>query len=64
MSGLGALAEVARAITALGAAQVDVIVVARGGGGPKSDLAAWESRPVAMAITGCPVAVDSARTRH
>jgi len=54
MSGPGAPAEVARAIAALGGAGVELIIVARGGGA-KSDLAPWESRQVAMAITGCPV---------
>ncbi len=56
MSGPSAPDQVARAIVALGAAAVELIVVARGGGA-KSDLAFAESRQVAMAITGCPVAV-------
>ena len=59
MSGPGAPAEVARAIDLLASAGVDVILIARGGGA-KSDLAAWESRPVALAITGCPVPVWTA----
>ena len=59
MSGPGAPAEVARAIALLGGAGVDVVLVARGGGA-KSDLAAWESRPVALAITACPVPVWTA----
>jgi exodeoxyribonuclease VII large subunit len=59
MSGPGAPAAVAHAIGALGGAGVELIVVARGGGA-KSDLAAWESRPVAMAITGCRVPVWTA----
>jgi len=59
MSGPGAPTEVARAIGALGGASVELIVVARGGGA-KSDLAAWESRPVALAITGCRVPVWTA----
>lgn len=59
MSGPNAPAEVARAIHGLAGAGVDVILIARGGGA-KSDLATWESRPVAMAITSCPVAVWTA----
>ena len=59
MSGPGAPAEVAEAIAALAAADVELIVVARGGGA-KSDLAAWESRSVAMAITGCRLPVWTA----
>lgn len=59
MSGPGAPAEVARAIGALAGAGVELIVVARGGGA-KSDLAAWDSRPVALAITGCRVPVWTA----
>ena len=59
MSGPGAPAEVARAIGLLGGAGVDVVLIARGGGA-KSDLAAWESRPVALAITACPVPVWTA----
>ena len=59
MSGPGAPAEVARAIGLLGGAGVDVVLIARGGGA-KSDLAAWESRPVALAITECPVPVWTA----
>jgi exodeoxyribonuclease VII large subunit len=59
MSGPAAPADVARAITALGGAGVELIVVARGGGA-KSDLAPWESREVAMAITGCGVPIWTA----
>ena len=53
MSGPAAPTEVARAIGRLAAADVDIVLVARGGGA-KSDLAAWESRAVALAITACP----------
>jgi exodeoxyribonuclease VII large subunit len=59
MSGPGAPDEVARAIELLGDAGVDVILIARGGGA-KSDLAAWESQPVALAITACAVPVWTA----
>ena len=59
MSGPAAPVEVARAIGLLAGAGVDVVLIARGGGA-KSDLAAWESRPVALAITGCPVPVWTA----
>ncbi len=40
-------------------AGVDVILIARGGGA-KSELAPWESRPVALAITACPVPIWTA----
>ena len=59
MSGPGAPAEVSRAIDLLAGAGVDIILIARGGG-PKSDLAPWESRPVALAITGCAVPIWTA----
>ena len=59
MSGPGAPAEVARAIGLLAGADVDIVLIARGGGA-KSDLAAWDSRPVALAITACPVPVWTA----
>lgn len=59
MSGPGAPEEVARAVELLGDAGVDVILIARGGGA-KSDLAAWESRPVALAIAACAVPVWTA----
>lgn len=59
MSGPAAPAEVARAIGLLADAGVDVVLIARGGGA-KSDLAPWESRPVALAITSCPVPVWTA----
>ena len=59
MSGPAAPAEVARAIGLLASASVDVVLIARGGGA-KSDLAAWDSRPVALAITACPVPVWTA----
>lgn len=59
MSGPAAAVEVARAITQLGGAGVELIIVARGGGA-KSDLAPWESRLVAMAIATCPVPVWTA----
>ena len=59
MSGPSAPAEVARAIGLLGGAGVDVVLIARGGGA-RSDLAAWDSRPVALAITACPVPVWTA----
>jgi exodeoxyribonuclease VII large subunit len=59
MSGPAAPAEVARAIGLLGGAGVDVVLIARGGGA-KSDLAPWESRAVALAITSCPVPVWTA----
>ena len=59
MSGPGAASEVSRAVGLLGGADVDVILIARGGGA-KSDLAPWESRPVALAITACPVPIWTA----
>ena len=59
MSARGAPEEVGRAVELLGDAGADVILIARGGG-PKSDLAAWESRPVALAITACAVPVWTA----
>jgi len=59
MSGPGAPADVALAVELLGRAGVDMILIARGGGA-KSHLAAWESRPVALAITGCPVPIWTA----
>lgn len=59
MSGPGAPAEVARAVGVLASAGVHVVLIARGGGA-KSDLAPWESRPVALAITSCRVPVWTA----
>ncbi len=56
MSGPGAPTQVARAVSDLATADVELIVIARGGGA-KFDLASAESREVAMAITDCPVAV-------
>jgi exodeoxyribonuclease VII large subunit len=59
MSGPGAPGEVARAVELLADACVELILIARGGGA-KSELAAWESRPVALAITACPVPIWTA----
>lgn len=59
MSGPEAPSEIARAIARLAGAHVELILVARGGGA-KSDLAAWESRQVALAITDCAVPVWTA----
>lgn len=54
--GPDAPAEIARALNRLAADEVDVIVVARGGGAT-SDLAAFDSEAVARAIATCPVPV-------
>lgn len=59
MSGPGAPGDVARALALMAGAAVDVVLIARGGGA-KSDLAMWESRAVALAITSCPVPVWTA----
>jgi exodeoxyribonuclease VII large subunit len=60
MSGPSAPGQVAAAIAGLCRRQaLDVIVLARGGGA-KSDLAAWDSPPVAHAIAECAVAVWTA----
>jgi exodeoxyribonuclease VII large subunit len=59
MSGPSAPGEVARALDLLGERQVDVVLVARGGGA-RSDLAAWDSATVARAIARCPVPVVTA----
>ncbi|MEO6120770.1 MAG: exodeoxyribonuclease VII large subunit, partial [Acidimicrobiales bacterium] len=48
--------EVAAALSRLDALGVNVIVVARGGG-PRSDLAAWDSIELARAIAACPTPV-------
>ncbi len=49
MSGPTAPEEVARALQLMARHQVDVVLVARGGGA-RSDLAAWDSATVARAI--------------
>jgi exodeoxyribonuclease VII large subunit len=54
--GTEAPGEIARAVNRLVAEQVDVIVVARGGGAT-GDLAAFDSEPVALAIATAPVPV-------
>lgn len=59
MSGPSAPGEVARALDLLAERQVDVVLVARGGGA-RSDLAAWDSATVARAIARCPVPVVTA----
>ncbi len=56
MAGPQARDAVVQALTRLAAANVDVIVVARGGGA-RSDLAAWDSTELARAIARCPTAV-------
>ena len=56
MGGPQAPAEVANALGILARADVDVIVVARGGGA-RSDLAPWDSAELARAIARCPVPV-------
>ena len=56
VQGLSAPAAVATAVTALGAAGVDVIAVVRGGGA-REDLAAFDSELVARAVAAAPVPV-------
>jgi exodeoxyribonuclease VII large subunit len=56
VQGVTAPDEVAAAIRALGRRAVDVIVVVRGGGA-RSDLAAFDSEPIARAIAASPVPV-------
>jgi exodeoxyribonuclease VII large subunit len=56
MSGPNAAKQVAAAVVGLCRRELDVIVLARGGG-PRSDLAAWDSEEVARAIAASPVPV-------
>jgi len=56
VQGQGAETEIAAAISAVAAADVDLIIVARGGGS-KTDLAVFDHRLVAEAIANAPVAV-------
>jgi exodeoxyribonuclease VII large subunit len=59
VQGPGAAEEVVRALERLGRSDVDVVVVARGGGSAE-DLWTFNEEPVARAIAACPVPVVSA----
>lgn len=59
MSGATAPAQVARALTGLGAQRVEVILLARGGGA-RSDLTAFDSPALARAVAACRVPVLTA----
>jgi exodeoxyribonuclease VII large subunit len=52
----GAISAAVRRLSALGAASLDVIVIARGGGS-KADLAAFDAEPVARAVAAASVPV-------
>jgi len=54
--GSGAARAIARAVVQLGRAGCDLVVVVRGGGS-KADLGAFDTEPVARAISTCPVPV-------
>jgi exodeoxyribonuclease VII large subunit len=56
MQGPDAPAEIARAVNRLAGDDVDLIVITRGGGAV-SELAAFDSEPVARAIALCPIPV-------
>lgn len=56
VQGAGADTMVARAITALGRRNVDVVVVIRGGGA-RNELATFDSEQIAHAIASCPLPV-------
>lgn len=59
MSGANAPGHLAAAVSRRCRQGVDLILVARGGG-PRSDLAAWDSPELAWAIARCPVPVWTA----
>lgn len=56
VQGVDAVSDVVRGLTTLGTSAVDVVAVVRGGGA-QTDLAAFDSEDVAMAIARCPVPV-------
>lgn len=56
VQGQGAPVEIARAVSALGSAGVDLICMVRGGGS-KGDLAAFDAPEVARSIAACPTPV-------
>lgn len=56
VQGAGAERQIAAAVRAAGAAEVDILLVARGGGS-KTDLAVFDHEVVATAIAGAPVPV-------
>lgn len=59
LTGPDAPAAVARELSALGAGDSEVIVVARGGGA-RSELTVWDSSDVAEAVARCPLPVWAA----
>lgn len=56
VQGAAAVGDVVAAITHLAGAQVDAIAIVRGGGA-QTDLAAFDSEEIAVAIAGCPIPV-------
>jgi exodeoxyribonuclease VII large subunit len=56
VQGIDAPESIAAAIGLVAQCAVDVVCVVRGGGS-RTDLAAWDTEPVSMAIVACPVPV-------
>lgn len=56
VQGLDAVPDVVRGLATLGATSLDAIAVVRGGGA-QTDLAAFDSEEIALAIANCPIPV-------